>query len=500
MNSKPGSVMDATSTASNNMVEAVDVEAVNRADDRHLFESRKAIHPKLAHGFFRRIKWAALVTMLGIYYILPWVRWDRGPSAPNQAVLVDFPHQRFYFFFIEIWPQEVYYITGLLILAAVGLFLVTSLFGRVWCGFACPQTIWTDLFIAVERLVEGDRNKRLRLDQQPWTMGKVIKKVTKHSTWILIAMATGGAWIFYFHDAPTLIKQFFVLEAPLTAYIFMALLTGTTYLLAGFAREQVCTFMCPWPRIQAAMIDEDSLNVMYRDDRGEPRGPHKKNESWEGRGHCIDCKQCVAVCPMGIDIRDGDQLECIQCALCIDACNGVMTKIDLPKGLIAYDTGKNFAARAAGQKQKYNLLRLRIAMYTAVLILVSSIMVFGLLNRTILELNIQRDRNPLYVTLSDGQVRNGYTVKILNKKSTERVFSLTVKGVKAARMRLIGFPEDQSPPLITVKPDSLRAVRVFITLPALEPGAFSLPVTFTATDIGDRTTAQTENVFVGGKP
>ncbi len=499
MDSKPGSIMQAPLNAPHKMVEAIDVEAVNRAETRQLFESRKSIHPKLARGFFRRIKWAALIAMLGIYYILPWIRWDRGPSAPSQAVLVDFPHQRFYFFFIEIWPQEVYYITGLLILAAVGLFLATSLFGRVWCGFACPQTIWTDLFIAVERFVEGDRNKRLKLERAPWTAGKVTKKIFKHAIWILIAMATGGAWIFYFHDAPTLLPQLFVLEAPLTAYVFMALLTGTTYLLAGFAREQVCTFMCPWPRIQAAMIDENSLNVMYRSDRGEPRGSHKSGDSWEERGHCIDCKQCVAVCPMGIDIRDGDQLECIQCALCIDACNAVMTKIDLPKGLIAYDTDKNFAARAAGQKTKYNLLRFRTVMYVAILVLVSGIMVFGFSNRTVLELNIQRDRNPLFVTLSDGRVRNGYTVKILNKKSTERTFSLTVEGLKSAGIRVIGFPENQTPPQITVKPDSIRALRAFITSPALEPGVSSAPITFIITDIGDQTTALTKNVFVGGK-
>jgi len=492
--------MEGGSAASGKRVEQVDVEAVNRAESRHLYASRKSIQPKLAHGFYRRLKWTALITLLGIYYILPWVRWDRGPAAPDQAVLVDFPHQRFYFFFIEIWPQEVYYITGLLILAAVGLFLVTSLFGRVWCGFACPQTIWTDLFIAVERLVEGDRNKRMKLERAPWTAGKVGKKAVKHIIWILIAMATGGAWIFYFHDAPILMRQLFVGEAPLTAYIFMALLTGTTYLFAGFAREQVCTFMCPWPRIQAAMIDENSLNVTYRYDRGEPRGPHRRGESWEGRGHCIDCKQCVAVCPMGIDIRDGAQLECIQCALCIDACNGVMAKIDLPKGLIAYDTDDNFAARAAGKKQTFHLLRPRTIMYAAVMIVVSGIMAFGLTHRTVLELNIQRDRNPLFVTLSDGDVRNGYTIKILNKKPTAHTFTLETKGVKGASMRVIGFPSGQSSPLITVKPDTIRALRVFVTRPALEPGVTSLPITFIISDTQDGTRAETKNVFVGGQP
>jgi len=264
-----------------------------------------------AHGLYRNIKWLALFVLLGIYYITPWIRWDRGPGQPSQAVLVDFENARFYFFFIEIWPQEVYYITGLLILAALGLFLATSLFGRVWCGYACPQTIWTDLFIQVEKFFEGDRNARMKLDKAPWTTKKVFKKTGKHLVWLLIAALTGGAWILYFHDAPTIARDFFTGHAPTTSYVFITLMTFTTYWLAGHMREQVCTYMCPWPRIQAAMIDEDALNVTYRYDRGEPRGAHKKGTSWDDRGDCIDCRQCVAVCPVGIDIRDGLQLECI---------------------------------------------------------------------------------------------------------------------------------------------------------------------------------------------
>ena len=289
-----------------------------------LYKKREQIYPKLAHGLFRNLKWAALIVLLGIYYTVPWIRWDRGPGQPDQAVLIDFENARFYFFFIEIWPQEVYYITLLLILAALGLFLATALFGRVWCGYACPQTIWTDLFIHVERFFEGDRNARIKLDKAPWSLSKIYKKTAKHVVWILIGAFTGGAWILYFHDAPTIARDFFTGHAPATSYIFAALLTFTTYSLAGFMREQVCTYMCPWPRIQAAMIDEEALNVTYRYDRGEPRGPHKKGATWDGRGDCIDCRQCVAVCPVGIDIRDGLQLECIGCALCIDACNEIM--------------------------------------------------------------------------------------------------------------------------------------------------------------------------------
>jgi len=280
-----------------------------------LYAKRIKLYPKLAHGFYRNIKWIALFVLLSIYYITPWIRWDRGLGQPNQAVLVDFEHARFYFFFIEIWPQEVYYITGLLILAALGLFLATSLFGRVWCGYACPQTIWTDLFIQIEKFFEGDRNARMKLDKAPLTAKKIFKKTSKHVVWLIIAMLTGGAWILYFHDAPTIARDFFTGHAPTTSYVFITLMTFTTYWLAGHMREQVCTYMCPWPRIQAAMIDEEALNVTYRYDRGEPRGAHKKGTSWDGRGDCIDCRQCVAVCPSdyrprGAKARCGCNAEC----------------------------------------------------------------------------------------------------------------------------------------------------------------------------------------------
>ena len=313
-----------------------------------LYAKRKQIYPKLAHGKFRTVKWIAMAALLGIYYLVPWLRWERGVGVPDQAVLADFAGERFFFFGIEIWPQEAYYMAGLMILAALGLFLVTSLFGRVWCGYACPQTVWTDLYIWVERAFEGDRAARMRLDAKPMSFNKLWRKVGKHIVWLIIAFLTGGAFILYFHDARMIAQTFFIGEAPLSAYWFAGILTFTTYALAGTMREQVCTYLCPWPRIQAALTDEHALNVTYRYDRGEPRGPHRKGESWEGRGDCIDCKQCVQVCPMGIDIRDGVQLECIHCALCIDACDQMMKKVDRPTGLIAYDTDVAVARRAAG--------------------------------------------------------------------------------------------------------------------------------------------------------
>jgi cytochrome c oxidase accessory protein FixG len=304
-----------------------------------LYAPRKKVYPQAVHGRFRRIKWTLLVVGLAVYYLLPFVRWDRGPGMPNQAVLLDLPHRRFYFFFIELWPQEVYYFTGLLIIAAMTLFLMNAVAGRIWCGYLCPQTIWTDLFYAVERWVEGDRRDRILKDKHAWTFRHVREVATKHFLWLLIAWWTGGAWVLYFADAPTLVKELATFQAPFIAYLWIGILTATTYVFAGHAREQVCIYMCPWPRIQAALTDEWALNVTYRRDRGEPRTSIKKAEqlrlAGQPAGDCVDCHQCINVCPTGVDIRNGIQLGCIQCGLCIDACDTIMQQVNRPTGLIA---------------------------------------------------------------------------------------------------------------------------------------------------------------------
>ena len=479
-------------------VERIEVEAVNSAVGRQLYKAREPIFPKLVHGRFRALKWAVLFVTLGVYYILPWIRWPHGPGEPNQAVLVDFAGRRFYFFFIEIWPDELYYVTGLLILGALGLFLATALFGRIWCGYTCPQTVWTDLFIAVERFVEGDRNKRMRLAKAPWGAEKIARKAAKHILWLLIAAATGGAWVFYFHDAPTIFPQIFKGEAPASAYLFIGILTFTTYMLAGSMREQVCTYMCPWPRIQAALTDEETLQVTYKNDRGEPRGPHKKNESWEGRGDCIDCKACVAACPVGIDIRDGAQLECINCALCIDACNEIMKKIERPLGLIDYDTDKNIERRSHGLKPMVKLIRVRTLFYGAVFAIVAGIMLYGLSSRSTMELNVLRDRTPPYVKLSDGSIRNAYTVKIVNKAPAERDLIITMKGPDGLKVSAVGEEVDGDEVHVKATADDVRAFRVFATLPPAQNQAASLPVVISVEDpaTGDKETNAT--VFLTG--
>jgi cytochrome c oxidase accessory protein FixG len=430
--------------------------------DESLYARHVKIYPKRAHGQFRTIKWIVMAVTLGIYYVVPWLRWDRGQYLPDQAVLIDFPSRRFFFFFLEIWPQEFYYITGLLVLAALALFLVTALAGRVWCGYTCPQTVWTDLMIAVERLFQGDRNQRLRLDKNPWSFETLWRKGATHFSWLLIAIATGGAFVFYFADAPMLARQLASFDAPLIAYSFIGIFTVTTYLLGGIAREQVCIYMCPWPRIQGAMFDQDSLLISYRAWRGEPRGPHKVGQSWEGKGDCIDCQQCIAVCPTGIDIRNGPQLECIQCALCIDACNEIMDKVERPRGLIAYDTVRNLEMAPHG-KAEIKLLRPRILLYASAFALVSAIMITAWTMRPDLEVNILRDRNPLYVKLSDGGIRNGYTIKLLNKLYEPHVFNLGVEGLPGAKLTIVGH-ENEKEPAVTVAPDQLQSMRAYVAL------------------------------------
>ena len=477
-------------------IERHDAEAVNSPQYRDLYESRKQIYPKLVNGKFRFAKWVFMALALGVYYLIPFVRWDRGPSAPDQAVLVDFANARFYFFFIEIWPQEVYYITGLLILSALALFLVTALFGRVWCGYACPQTVWTDLFIAVERMFEGDRNKRIRLDRAPWSFDKAWRKIGKHAVWLLIAGATGGAWILYFHDAFEVVNNFVTGQAALTSYIFFAVLTFTTYTLAGTMREQVCIYMCPWPRIQGALTDREALNITYRVDRGEPRGAHKKGDTWEGRGDCIDCKACVAACPMGIDIREGAQLECIGCALCIDACDDIMVKIQRPKGLIAYDTDDNIDRRANGEKARFRFIRPRTVLYTLIIAGVGSLMLFGLINRTELELNAYRDRNPNFVTLSDGSVRNGYTLTVINKANETRQLEITLEGDPTMQMRILGLSEGEN--TVQAFSNQPEDFRIYIQLPKDSIDGPSEALAFIVTDTTTGETARTRSAFQTG--
>ena len=466
-----------------------------------LYEPHAKVYPQSVSGVFRNIKWTLMAFCLGVYYFLPFVRWDRGPGAPDQAVLIDLPHRRFYFFFIEIWPQEVYYFTGLLITAAMTLFLMNAIGGRVWCGYLCPQTIWTDLFYAVERLIEGDRREQMRKAAGPLSLRRAGELVAKHGIWLIIAWWTGGAWVLYFADAPTLVRELATGEAPAVAYICIAILTFTTYTLAGFMREQVCVYMCPWPRIQAALTDEWALNVTYRHDRGEPRSSVKKANELRAKGlpagDCIDCHQCVAVCPTGIDIRNGAQLGCIMCGLCIDACDTVMTKVGRPTGLIGYDNEVNITRRREGKREIYRLVRPRTAIYVGIIVLVGAIMLYTLLTRSVLDISVLHDRNPLVVTLADGSIRNGYTVRVLNKLNDMRTLRLEVDGLPGAEVHVVGPDAAASgQSLIAVGPDQTREVRVLVTAPADAKLERSTSLVFRVADLAGGRPALAQDHFV----
>ena len=435
------------------------------------YEKRKAVFPKVVSGPFRRFKWFMLVVTLGIYYLTPWLRWDRGPYAPDQAVLVDLAHRRFYMFAIEIWPHEFYFVAGLLIMAGIGLFLITSAFGRAWCGYSCPQTIWTDLFQHVDRLIDGDRNAQLRLEAAPWGAKKVFKRGLKWSIYLAISFWTGGAWIMYFADAPTLTVDFWTGQAAPVAYATVAILTATTFVFGGFMREQVCIYMCPWPRIQTAMLDEKSLIVTYKDWRGEQRGSVKaKERARDLIGDCVDCNQCVAVCPTGYDIRNGPDIACITCGLCIDACDKVMVQLGRPRGLIDYATLEDCEHERAGGDRRSILktaLHWRTLVYFGVWAAIGLGLLFALGTRQRIDLSVAKDRNPPFMLLSNGEVRNDYTIKLRNMEDRPRPMSVTLEGLPGAVMWTdeMGRESASRELQFTVAADQIKPVRVYVVAP-----------------------------------
>jgi cytochrome c oxidase accessory protein FixG len=460
-------------------------------DDIQLFAKQRKVYPRAVAGIYRRRKWIIMSICLALYYFAPFLRWDRGPHAPDQAILIDMVGRRAYFFFIEIWPQEVYYFTAILVFAAIAIIFATSMLGRVWCGYLCFQTIWTDLFLWVENLFQGDRAERIKQDNSPWSINKLWRKLATHISWILIGLFTGGTFVLYFNDAPTLIADFLTGDVSSNVLAFVFGLTASTYIMAGFAREQVCTFMCPYARFQSAMFDEDSLIIAYDKQRGEPRGKHKKGESWDGRGHCIDCTQCVQACPMGIDIRDGLQLQCIACGLCIDACDSVMDKIGMPRGLVRYDTDRNLRNQAPGtivtKPPKLRLLRPRTFLYSAVLLILGTVILVSLLSRNMVDMRILHDRNPLFVQLSSGEVRNGYFVNILNRELYPQTYRLSISGIDQAKLEIQGSEGDT----VTVPPDNTTKVRVFVVSPAKVEDRIEFMMTLTPVDGGDTVTHKT---------
>jgi cytochrome c oxidase accessory protein FixG len=447
--------------------------------------------PQAVSGRYRRLKWIALVCCLAVYYVLPFIRWVRGPGQPDQAVLLDLERGRLYFFFIEIWPQEVYYLTGLLILATLILIWLNAVAGRVWCGYFCPQTVWTDLFLLVERLIEGDRRERLKKQGAPLTPRRILEIGLKHASWLLIAMLTGGAFVLYFSDAPTLLADLATGRASMLAYAWVGILTCTTYTLAGFAREQVCTWMCPWPRLQGAIWDPEALTVNYRDHRGEPRASAKKamelRAKGEPAGDCVDCLQCVNVCPIGIDIREGPNFACINCGLCVDACDTTMAKLGRPRGLIDYVAWSNVERERRREPVRNRVIRPKtVALAVSVTALVG-IMGVSLSMRSDGKVTVIHDRNPVAVRLTDGRTRNGYSVRLYNKADRERSFRLAVTGLQSATVEVVG---EDGP--VNVASDTTRELRVLVTAPADD----RQPITFVATDIASAAAVTAQDVFI----
>ncbi len=414
-----------------------------------LYAAREPIHPKAIHGRFRRFKNIVLLVAYGFFFLLPWIRWDRG-VGPDQAVMFDIPSRRYYLFDLVIHPQDMFLLAGFLILAAWLLFFVTGLVGRAFCGYFCFQTLWTDLFMKVEALVQGDRNKRLRLEKQPWNVEKLTKKGLTVAIWTVIAFWTGFTFTSYWADAPQLFVDFFTGDAVKAAYITTGILTATTLIFAGFAREQVCIYMCPYARFQSVMFDKETLVVSYDAKRGEGeagRAPLKQGlktleeRHAQGVGDCIDCNLCVQVCPTGIDIRDGLQLECISCGLCIDACDEIMTKRGWPTGLIRYASELELETG-----EKPNLLKFRTIGYGLATFAATVLLLYGIFARAPADVSVQQVRQPLFTVMASGEIQNNYNVKINNKLQEELDFRLAVEGLPDAKVSVVGDFEGLSVP------------------------------------------------------
>jgi cytochrome c oxidase accessory protein FixG len=403
----------------------IDVQEVAPAEvgEIDLYQHREKIYTRKMEGFFQRLRLLTGWPLLIGYFLLPWLSWD-----DRQAVLFDLPARKFHILGLTFWPQDFPMLAFLLIIAAFSLFTVTVFAGRVWCGYTCPQTVWTSIFMWLEQFTEGSRNQRVRLDKAPWSIEKLRKKILKHGSWLFVAFATGLTFVGYFYPIKDLSYELMTFSTGQWQILWTLFFTCATYINAGWLREQVCMYMCPYARFQSVMFDHDTLIVSYDAKRGEARGSRKRGSDHRAAnlGDCVDCELCVQVCPTGIDIRDGLQYQCIGCALCVDACDSIMDKMEYPKGLIRYTSERELDGG------KTHWARPRIIAYLLVLCVMIGVFSYNVFSRVPVELTVIRDRTELYLLTSDGQVENIYTLQLVNMDRAMHEFEISISGIDGA--------------------------------------------------------------------
>jgi cytochrome c oxidase accessory protein FixG len=400
-----------------------------------LYEAHKKVYVKSVSGTFATWRWILVWFTQVLFYGLCWLPWNG-----RQAVLFDIVQRKFYLFDLVFWPQDVFFLAVLLIISAYALFLFTAVAGRLWCGYACPQTVYTEIFVWIEQKIEGDRNARIKLDTAPWTTDKIAKRALKYAAWILLSLWTGFTFVGYFSPIKELAQSALTLSFGPWETAWIILYSALTYGFAGHLREQVCKYMCPYARFQGVMFDPDTLVITYDEERGEPRGTRRKNADYQaaGLGHCVDCGLCVAVCPTGIDIRKGLQYECIGCAACVDVCDQVMDKMSYPRGLVRYSTENALAKHWGGKDILGHVVRPRIIVYTAILVAITSAWIWGLATKPSLRVDVIRDRMTLAREVEGGLVENVFRLQVMNVSEQQQQYQVTVSGLNG--IQLMGEP------------------------------------------------------------